>query len=327
MRQEHFEKRYQKTWDEYNTILKFTDDEKSASKVSIDTIRLPDLYRKICNHYAVSLSRQYSPALVSRLHNMVLSGHKKIYKRQTFRLFTFLSFFTTGFPTTFRQNFVYFVAALLLFAVPAVGTGVSCYVKHDLIYSIMSDQQVSEFEYMYDPVNRKTGRTQNQQADSSVIMFGFYIKNNISIGFRTFAGGMLAGIGTLFFLVYNGILIGGLSGHVTRLGFTKTFWTFVSGHGAFELTAIVISGMAGLVIARAIISPGNYSRSDALKYRAKIALILILGAASMLLVAAFIEAFWSPSAIPPAVKYGMAAVFWGIVIFYFSMAGKRRGPI
>lgn len=326
MRQEHFENQNEKLWDEYNAILKFADSKKEASRVNVEVIRLPDLYRKICNHYAISLSRQYSPALVTKLHNMVLAGHKKIYKKETFRLFTFLSFFTATFPVTFRQNLAYFIAALFLFTIPAIGTGVSCYVKHDLIYSIMGDNQVADFEYMYDPANRQTGRTQKQQSSASVVMFGYYIKNNISIGFRTFAGGMLAGIGTLFFLVYNGIVIGGLSGHVTRIGFTDTFWPFVSGHGAFELTAIVISGMAGLILARAIISPGNFTRADALKFRAGTALTLILGAASMLLIAAFVEAFWSPTAMPPVAKYSVALVLWALVIAYLGAAGRRRRP-
>ncbi len=324
MRQEHFEQKHAKLWDEYIAIQKFMDKKKSHEKINLDIVHFPHMYRKICNHYAIALSRQYSPALVSRLHNMVLSGHKKIYKKETFRLYNIVQFFTHTFPVTFRRNVIYFIIALLLFLIPAVGTGVSCFIKHDLIYSIMGEGQVAEFEYMYDPANRSTGRLQKQKSDTSVMMFGYYIKNNISIGFRTFAGGMLAGIGSLFFLIYNGIVLGGVSGHVTRLGFTETFWPFVSGHGAFELTAIIISGMAGLVLAKAIIAPGNFSRGDALKHKSQSALNLILGAASMLFIAAFIEAFWSPLKIPVGIKYSAAGVLWFIVIFYLNSAGKRR---
>ncbi len=104
----------------------------------------------------------------------------------------------------------------------------------------------------------------------------------------------------------------------------ETFWPFVSGHGAFELTAIVISGAAGLMLAHAVIAPGNRKRIQALKYIAPDALKLIIGAGIMFFIAAFIEAFWSPSSTAVFIKYIMAAVFWSFVILYFVFAGIRR---
>lgn len=323
MRQETFETRNASLWDQYESILKQCG-KKISGRVNLNNTDFPFLYRKICNHYAIALTRQYSPALVTRLHTMIMDGHKLLYKKSSFQLAHIIVFFSQTFPATFRKNIVYFIVALTLFLVPAIGTGVSCYIKQDLIYSIMSESQVSDFEFMYDPANKKYGRSEKTHSEKNVMMFGFYIKNNISIGFRTFAGGMLVGIGSVFYLMFNGILLGGVSGHVTRLGFTQTFWPFVSGHGAFELTAIVISGMAGLILAKAIIAPGNFKRTDALKISAPSALHLMIGAAAMLLMAAFIEAFWSPARIPPGFKYLAAGCLWFLVILYLSLAGKRK---
>ena len=156
-------------------------------------------------------------------------------------------------------------------------------------------------------------------------MFGYYIYNNISVGFRTFAGGILAGVGTVLLLLFNGVVIGGVAGHLSQLGYLDTFWPFVSGHGSFELTAIVICGAAGLLMAHGLIAPGQLSRFQALKKKALEAVALVMGAALMLVVAAFIEAFWSASGAASEIKYSVAAVLWLIVIVYLTLAGRSPG--
>src|SRR3546814_12283951 len=77
-------------------------------------------------------------------------------------------------------------------------------------------------------------------------MFGLYIANNISIGFRTFAGGLLAGVGSLLGLVFNGVMFGTVAAHLQGIGHGGPFWRFVVGHAAPELSAIVVAGTAGL---------------------------------------------------------------------------------
>jgi uncharacterized membrane protein SpoIIM required for sporulation len=324
MRQERFELQNRKLWDEFNETIKelkkFSLKKSQPEKVQ----SLPFLYRQICNHYALALSREYSPALVGYIHSMALEGHKYIYKYHSPLLFKSIEFLSIGFPKALRQNFIYFGLALFIFFVPALLTGYFCYQKHELIYTVLDESKVAEIEYMYDPENRKIGRAESRSSDTNIAMFGFYIRNNIGIGFRTFAGGILAGIGTLFFLLYNGILLGGISGYVTRLGFIETFWPFVSGHGAFELTAIVISGASGLMLAHAVIAPGNRKRVQALKHIALDALRLITGAGIMFFIAAFIEAFWSSSSAAIFVKYIIAAILWLFVIAYFVFAGVKR---
>jgi uncharacterized membrane protein SpoIIM required for sporulation len=256
----------------------------------------------------------------------VLLGHQILYHRSGFRAARIVRFFSHTFPCALRETASCFWVALLLFLLPFIGTAAGCYFQQDLIYSIMGEEQVAQMEYSYDPANENFGRAPDKQQDTRIAMFGFYIRNNISIGFRTFAGGILAGAGTVFFLVFNGIFLGAVSGHITRLGFTETFWPFVSGHGAFELTAIVISGAAGLVLVRAVIAPGNMWRIDALKQAAKKAVSLVLGAAAMLVLAAFIEAFWSPADLSASLKYAASAVFWTAVILYLALAGRGVRP-
>ena len=88
-------------------------------------------------------------------------------------------------------------------------------------------------------------------------MLAFYIYNNVRIDFQCFAGGLLFGVGSIFFLVYNGLHIGAVAGHLTRVGYGETFWGFVAGHSSFELLGAVLAGAAGLRIGYALVAPGR----------------------------------------------------------------------
>ncbi|MCP3662223.1 MAG: stage II sporulation protein M [Gammaproteobacteria bacterium] len=326
MRQQQFEQKYQNQWDALGELLASLDMPKREQKPEA-LVRLPHLYRQVCNHYAISRSRRYSPALVRQLKELVWRGHRALYHQGGVSWWRLFSFIGVGFPRALRQHSRYFWLATTLFLLPAVIVGVLCYSDPDLIYSIMSEDQVANMESMYDPSNRHVGRSVERSAEIDFTMFGFYIYNNISIGFRTFAAGILAGVGTVFLLLFNGIVIGGVAGHLTQLGFSDTFWPFVSGHGAFELTAIVICGAGGLMLAHGVVAPGQLSRLEALKRKAREALSLVMGAALMLLVAAFIEAFWSSSGMPNGVKFSVAGGLWLFVILYLGLAGRERhGP-
>ena len=158
-------------------------------------------------------------------------------------------------------------------------------------------------------------------------MFGFYIYNNIGIGFRTFASGILFGVGAVFFLVFNGLSIGTVGGYLTQAGFSDTFYPFVAGHSSFELLAIVFCGAAGLKLGFALLSPGNWRRIDALKRASHDAVQIVYAAAVMLLIAAFIEAFWSSStALPVPVKYVAGVSGWVLLLAYFFLAGRKARP-
>jgi uncharacterized membrane protein SpoIIM required for sporulation len=158
-----------------------------------------------------------------------------------------------------------------------------------------------------------------------MLMFGYYIWNNVRIGFQTFAGGMLAGVGSAFFLGSNGVIIGAVAGYLTQVGYGETFWSFVAGHSSLELVAIVLSGAAGFRLGLAIVSPGNASRKAALVAAARPAVRLMYGAAVMFFGAAFVEAFWSPTTdFPFTLKIAVGISGWVILLGYLVFAGRGR---
>jgi uncharacterized membrane protein SpoIIM required for sporulation len=324
MRQDRFEQQHLPLWEELTLLLDDLERPRRKRQLSADRYaRLPWLYRQLCNHYAHARGRHYSPDLEQQLHVLVLQGHRALYRQGGGGWQPLIPFITNGFPRALRRNARYFWLAAALFLLPALLIGVLCYSDPDLIYSVLDEQQVLDIEVMYDPFNGKPGRLEGRSSETDFQMFGYYIANNIGIGFRTFAGGILAGVGTLLLLLFNGLVLGSVAGHLTRIGYQDTFWSFVSGHGAFELTAIVICGAAGLLLAHAIVAPGQWTRLEALKRNARDALKLVMGAALMLLLAAFIEAFWSSSGVASEIKYLVAALLWLLVAAYLAGAGQR----
>jgi uncharacterized membrane protein SpoIIM required for sporulation len=175
---------------------------------------------------------------------------------------------------------------------------------------------------MYSTHAESIGRQRGAETD--VAMFGFYIFNNVSVAFRCFASGLAAGIGSLFYLAYNGILLGVVAGYLTERGMAATFFSFVVTHSAFELTAIVLSGAAGLSIGHSLLAPGRQTRTQSLVAAARESIVVVYGCVGMLIIAAAFEAFWSSAKwIPELVKYSVAAVCWSGVFIYLTWQGRR----
>lgn len=327
MKQEAFEARYERRWRRLERLIRALDAgrRRGARDPGLErvTAEFPDAYREVCHHLALARARRYSPHLRHRLNRLALDGHRHLYARRSRPFGALARFFAADFPNAFRRHWRYMLVSALVLFLPLAALIAAIAERPDLVFTVLPAEEVIAMEEMYDPDNRVLGR--ERESASDLEMFGYYIYNNVGIGFRTFAGGLLFGVGSLLVLSMNGVVIGAVAGHLTRIGHTDTFWPFVIGHGAFELTAIVIFGGAGLMLGLAAWSPGRRARWDAIRARALETLPLVYGGAAMLLIAAFVEAYWSSMAWPPpATKYGVGATLWLLVALYLGFAGSRR---
>ena len=263
------------------------------------------------------------PQLLDRLNALALRGHRVLYTRQTEFWQSFVRFVAYGFPRRVRAEWRTVGLATLCFLIPALVVFFTVLIRPDLIYSVLSWAQVNDFEAMYDPAAKHIGS--NRDASSDVEMFGFYVANNIGIAFRCFAWGLFLGFGSAFVLAFNGLLLGAVSAHMLHVGFESTFFSFVIAHGALELTAIVLSGAAGMRLGYAVLAPGTLSRLESLRLAALEAVELVYGILLMLLLASVIEAFWSSKGtVPVELKLAVGGVLWALVLAYFLWAGRGR---
>ena len=293
----------------------------NAKPAPLDGARLAELYRRSCEHLALAQARAYPIHLTQRLESITQRAHRLIYRRHDYGLERLKQLVLVDFPQSVRAHRWYLLVATLLFAVPMFAVGWATYLDPGFILHLADAEHAQEYDKMYDESSRALGRARDASTDWQ--MFGFYVMHNIGIGFQCFASGLFAGIGSVFFLAFNGVQIGGVAGYLTARGHSENFYSFVVTHGAFELTAIVLSGAAGLRLGYALLAPGRRTRLEALKHAARDAIVVVYGVIGMLVVAAAVEAFWSSARwVPPEVKYGVGAACWALVIAYLGWQGR-----
>jgi len=317
VKQAQFEHQGAARWDDFETLLTALESGNGERAAEF-----PHLYRRICQDLALARDRQLSRPLVERLNHMALRGHEHLYQARRFSMRGALQFVSRDFPRAVRSEWRLVLFTSVLFYGLALGIALMVQQQPELVYSFLDPGTIADLETAYDPSDGRIG--QPRDAEDDVAMFGFYIWNNISIAFRAFASGLIFGIGTLVVLVFNGIYFGVVAGHLAHVGFGTSLASFVIAHGAFELTAILFSGVAGMRLGLALVAPGPRSRLQALRDASQRALPLVYGAGGMLVIAALIEAFWSPRPLPPELKYSVGAVLWALVALYLLFAGRRR---
>jgi uncharacterized membrane protein SpoIIM required for sporulation len=313
MKQERFERTHWEEWEALAGML----------AAGTDDPRLPQAYRRVCQHLALARDRCYTAGLVQRLNGLVMAGHQALYGSTLGLGPQWGRFLAGGLARSVRALAGPVLLAAALTGLPMVVLPLA--IAHDprLAYLVEEPEDLARMERMYQPGSGRFGRA--SQAQTDVAMFGFYIWNNIRIGFQAFAGGIALGLGSVFFLVYNGVHGGAVAGFLAQAGLGRQFWPFVATHSALELPALVLAGAAGLHLGWSLVAPGRRSRAQALRAAAREGMPLVYGAALLDALAACIEAFWSASAlVPPALKLAAAAVLWAAMAGYFLLAGRRH---
>jgi uncharacterized membrane protein SpoIIM required for sporulation len=283
--------------------------------------RAAAIYRAVCGDLMRAQSAGYAPEVIALLDSLAGRAHNAFYRAPPYRLAAIWELVARDFPRTLRRHRRLFALAAALFVLPGVLSFVGALRSRPFGLRIVPAAVAEQMEKSY-----AEGFDGGRGEDLDAEMAGFYVYNNVGIAFRCFATGVLFGLGSAFFLVYNGLVTGAVAGLVTAAGHGRNLLTFTCTHSAFELTAVVIAGTAGMVMGYALVDTGGLTRFGSLRARAREVAYLVLGAALMLLVAAAIEGFWSASRLPPPVKWGAAAAASLGVALYLTFAGRARRP-
>lgn len=276
------------------------------------------IYRRTASDLAIARAESRDPRLINYLNNLVIRAHGRIYRADAQGGARIRDFFARDLPRTFRRTWRYTALSFSVFLVFGLIGFVGSY--RDAEFSELVGVPPA-FRELY--IETKThwweSLNEENQVGASRIM-----TNNIQVTIYTFAFGAMFGVGTLFFLAYNGANIGSVLALTYRAGFGNDLVTFMAGHGVIELSCIFIAGGSGLLIGSALIMPGDLSRADALKTRGKDAIRLMVGVAVLLVLAGTIEGFISPAPIDPRIKFSIAAIT-GIALYaYLLLAGRDK---
>ena len=280
------------------------------------------LYRTATSDLAYARGHEFDPALLAYLNRLVARSHATIYGSQAdtgaSRLATF---FSTTFPQEVRRSIVPFTLCTALTIVSAIIAYVVVMTHRGDAYALLPAQMIpDEIKKSLHDSNFGFGSTNSPEMASAIIT------NNVKVAALCFAGGATLGLFTLYEIIFNGLMVGGVAALFTHAGFGYDFWATVAPHGFIELTAIQLAGAAGLLLGAAIVAPGRLRRRDAMKANSARAGVLFAGVASMLLVAGTIEGFFSPLRLPPEIRISFGVLTALGLLAYFGFAG-RTSPI
>jgi len=320
MNKQRFLRERQPVWQRFEELIGRANRLSFSKMPAAEVAEFSRLFRELSHDLATIRSREWGRQLIDYLNDLVARGHNAFYAAPPGNLRHVLRFLAVGYPRLFRSNVGYFfVAAVLLFLPGAISWAV-IQIDPSLATRVIDPKQLEKIDEMYSYDPDDADRT--VESEQRVYMHSFYISHNVGISLRAFAGGLFLGSITVYVLLSNGISIGAMGGYIVSQGHGRAFTSFVIGHGSFELTAIAVAGGAGLILGNALLHPGRRTRLEALRVRGADAVQIAGGAAAMLVIAAAIEAYWSPSRIPVTIKYVVGTILWGVVIGYLSLAGR-----
>ena len=322
MNRERFIRQRRADWQQFESLISNLRGRRQRTWGSQDISNLSRLYRSICYDLSLVQSREWGARLEQYLNDLVAQGHNALYRSPPMSLGVVWDFFAFEFPRVFRRRIGAFALALALFLIPLLASTVVGWQRPDLAEMIVAKESLDAARQNYS--EELYTDMDSKYAGQRSAMAGFYVKNNTGIAFQAYALGAFVGLGTCFILLSNGISLGMVTGYILSAGHptTENFFSFVISHGSFELTAIVISGGGGFVLARGILFPGQRTRLDSLRHHGIESLKLALGAGAMLAIAAMLEGYFSPLPIPAIIKYVVGSCLWLLVITYLSFAGR-----
>jgi uncharacterized membrane protein SpoIIM required for sporulation len=318
MTERNFVRRREGFWRDFEGMIRG-----NRRRIKEGAAKFPRNFRELTQDLNTARAHGFDPAIIERLNILINEGNQILYSQRSWSLKGPLRFILQTFPQKVRAQWRGIGAAFLLFYGLGFFFALLVIRFPDLVYEFIPESQAAGLEEMYDPggENFLVPRDVGSDAD----MFGYYIYHNISIAFRTFAGGIFAGIGSLFLLCANAVFMGAVAGHIINVGLGDTFFPFIIGHGSFELTAIIFSAQAGLLLGYRFFVTRGLARSASVREAGRDALPIVAGSVLLLVLAAAVEAFWSSRhEFPLFLRYGAGAAGWVLLLVYFLCAGRTR---
>jgi uncharacterized membrane protein SpoIIM required for sporulation/uncharacterized RDD family membrane protein YckC len=259
------------------------------------------------------------------LGRLVAGAHNLLYREKRASITDVLRFISIDVPTEVRRSVIPIaIAAATMFGPAAIAY--TAVVRNPAVAPVFIPTGM--LDRAEDGVQRaKSG--DGYIPDPQVfrpVMASQIISNNVQVTIAVFAFGITAGIGTLLLLLLNGVSLGGVFGLYQSKGILSLLLAFVAPHGVLELSAICIAGGAGLLIAAALVLPGQRTRRAALADNSRRAMRLITASTLFLIVAGSLEGMVSPIPYWPLSLKLIVSALTAIAIYVYLRGGTVAAP-
>ena len=311
-------------WRRLEEILERVETNGPASLTDDEAVTFGQLYRRAASDLNQAQTFVSGEATVRFLNDLVARAYLAIYGKDRARPRAALLWLIRVYPAVFRRyspqvglaTLLCFVGAVFGYLVCAFDPAVAR--AHLLPADMVMIQPRAQGEA--DP-------TPLQSTGEFAAFSSFLFTHNLQVSLVAFALGITLGIGTVWLMFSNGVLLGALAAVFAQAGQLRTFATGVLPHGVLEIPAILIAGGAGLVLAQGILRARPWPRHDELASAGKESLLLVAGCVPLLSAAAVLEAGVARAPdwfISGGVKLGVAAIVGLLFAAYVCLGGWRR---
>ena len=279
---------------------------------------LSSLYRATTGDLAFAQTHYRGTTLLLFLHQLVARAHNQIYRPQRLSARAVSHFLRNEIPCAIRSHFQAITWSAIVFLL-GIALGLSAVQFDERAASVVLPTSVLDSIY--------SGHMWTGNIFSVVpapVASTFLFTSNISVALLAFAGGLTCGAVTFWILFQNGFMLGVVFKLCVNYGLLGAVLKFIAGHGALEISAIIVSGGAGFVVANALLNPGPYLRRDALSEQGRSAVRMAIACVPALITAGCIEAFISPSHIPLWFKVALGLTLGSVFWLYLLCTGRRE---
>ena len=309
-------------WDRLAGLLAQSDASgpSGLARLSRDELReLALLYRQVAADLSVlrkdSTSRVYAQhvnELLARAHHIIYSGRKT-------NAVTAFRFLRDEYPAIFQRQLGYVLASVGVTVAWAIIGAVVTSARPEFMRHLLGPEMIATMERH--EMWTKSVVTVAPMASSQIMT------NNLTVSFITFASGIVFGVGTFWYLLLNGMMLGVIGEACHQYGMSLGLWSFVAPHGSLELPAIIIAGGAGFRLGYAMLFPGALRWKDSVARGGVEAARLVSGAIPMLVIAGTLEGFFSPSSAPVWLKFTVGGMlFTFLLLWLFRPLPKAVNP-
>lgn len=279
MREAAFVKQNKDKWATFESAL--------SNKTALAPNKLSDLYIEITDHLSYAKTFYTGSNTEIYLNSLASQAHQKIYKTRREPKNRILIFWKTEFPILFYHHQREFLISFLVFTFFTVVGVFSSATEGDFARSILGDNYIN---MTLDNIEKEDPMAVYKKMGEFNMFLGITI-NNIRVALMAFAFGILLGIGTLFIMMQNAIMLGSFQYFFYEKGLlwesARTIWI----HGTIEISVIIIAGCAGLVLANGMLFPGTYTRLESFKRGVNNGLKIMLSTVPFFIIAGLLEGF------------------------------------
>jgi uncharacterized membrane protein SpoIIM required for sporulation len=305
-------------WERLAALLSQADASSVRALTRVELEETALLYRQVAGDLSTLRKDPSARAYAEHVNHLLARAHHIIYSTRRTSFINLFRYMRDEYPAVFQRNLRYVLLAIAVTLSGALFGTVVTLARPQFMRRMLGPQMVATIE-------------QHQMWTKSVVAIapaasGWIMTHNLSVCFVAFAGGIAFGIGPLYSMFLNGMLLGVIGVACQQHGMSMDLWSFVAPHGSLELPSIILSGAAGFRLGHGVLFPGLYGRRDAVAAAGVEAARLIGGIIPLLVIAGSLEGFFSPSAAPVWLKFAVGGVLFTLLVLWLFRSLPEKQP-